>query len=145
MTAGKSSRLFRQLTDRGLTTSAFAYYPRLRDPGLFMLYGALAPDVEAATVEEELKATLRAIAEDGITEAELARARRQVIADEAYGRDGPQAIISQLNEAIAVGDWTLFSHYRERIEAVSREDVQAAAAALADDDRLTVGEYVPVG
>ncbi|MEM1055117.1 MAG: pitrilysin family protein [Bacteroidota bacterium] len=145
LTAGKSSRLFRRLTDRGLTTSAFAYYPRLRDPGLFILYGALAPDVEPATVETELKAALLSVAEEGITEAELARARRQVIADEAYGRDGPQAVISQLNEAISVGDWTLFSHYRERIEAVTREAVQAAAAAIAEDDRLTVGEYLPVG
>ena len=143
MTSGKSSRLFRHLTDRGLTTSAFAYYPRLRDPGLFALYGALAPDVEHQTVEDELKAALAAIAEDGITDAELERARRQIIAEEAYGRDGPQGMISELNEAIAVGDWTLFARYRERIETVSVEDVQKAARAIAHDDRLTVGHYVP--
>ena len=143
LTAGKSSRLFRRLTDTGLTTSAFAYYPRLRDPGLFLLYGDLAADVAHAEVEAELKAALAEIASGGITEAEVERARRQVIADEAYGRDGPHAIVAQLNEAIAVGDWTLFTRYRERIEAVSAEDVQAAAAALASDDRLTVGHYLP--
>jgi len=33
--------------------------------------------------------------------------------------------------------------YRERIEAVQMEDVQAAAAAIADDDRATVGYYIP--
>ncbi|MEL6614340.1 MAG: pitrilysin family protein [Bacteroidota bacterium] len=143
LTAGKSSRLFRRLTDQGLTTSAFAYYPRLRDPGLFLLYGALAADVTHEAVEAELKAVLEEVASGGVTEAELERARRQVIADEAYGRDGPHAIVAQLNEAIAVGDWTLFTQYRSRVEAVTPEAVQAAAQAIASDDRLTVGHYLP--
>lgn len=143
LAAGKSGRLYRRLTDRGLTTSASAFFPRLRDPGLFILYGTLTPDVEHAAVEAELKGALAEVAAGGLTDAELARARRQVVADEAFGRDGPYAVVSQLNEAIAVGDWTLFSTYRDRVEAVTAEDVQAAAARLADDDRLTVGWYVP--
>ena len=143
LAAGKSSRLFRRLTDRGLTTAAYAYYPRLRDPGLFMLYGMLAPDVEAAAVEAELRAVMRSVVDDGVTEAELERGRRQVVAEVAYERDGPQSIVSQLNEAIAVGDWTLFADYRRRIEAVTAADVQAAAARLVSDDRLTVGVHEP--
>ena len=144
LASGRSSRLHRGLTDRGLTTSASAFFTRLRDPGLFMLYGALAPDVEAATVEAALKAELARVAEEGVTRAELARARRQAVAQEAFGRDGPFAAVSQINEAIAVGDWTLYPTTRARIEAVGAGDVQAAAGAIADDDRLTVGLYDPV-
>lgn len=143
LAAGKSSRLYRRLTDRGLTTSAFAYFPRLRDPGLFMLYGTLSPDTDHATVEAELKAVLAEIAGGGLSDDELARARRQVVAEEAFNRDGPFAVVAQLNEAIAVGDWTLFSTFRDRIEAVTAAAVQAAAARLVTDDRLTVGWYVP--
>ncbi|HEX8384569.1 MAG TPA: pitrilysin family protein, partial [Rubricoccaceae bacterium] len=143
LAAGKSGRLWRRLTDAGLTTSAFAFFPRLRDPGLFTLYAALAPGVEHATVEAELVAVLDEVARDGLTEAELARGRRQVIADEAFGRDGPYSVVAQLNEAIAVGDWTLYADYRARIEAVTLADVQAAAARLANPDRRTVGHYVP--
>jgi zinc protease len=143
LAAGKSGRLWRRLTDPGLTTSAFAFYPRLRDPGLFVLYASLAPGVEHAAVEAELIATLDEVARDGLTEAELARGRRQVVADEAFERDGPYAVVSQLNEAIAVGDWTLYADYRARIEAVTLADVQAAAARLVNPDRRTVGHYVP--
>lgn len=143
LAAGKSGRMYRALTDTGLATSASAYYPRLRDPGLFVAYATLSPDVGHDEAEAALKAALRAVAEDGVTEAELARARRQVVADEAFGRDGPYAVVTQLNEAVAVGDWTLFADYRDRIEAVTAADVQAAAAAVVDDDRLTVGWYVP--
>jgi zinc protease len=53
------------------------------------------------------------------------------------------AVAGQLNEAIALGDWTLYPNYRARIEAVTREAVQAAAVRIFDDDRLTVGRYVP--
>ncbi|MFN3596543.1 MAG: M16 family metallopeptidase [Rubricoccaceae bacterium] len=141
---GNSSRLFRRLTDRGLTAAAFAFYPRLRDPGLFLLYGALTPGTPAADVEAGLREALREVARKGITAAELARARRQVVAEEAFARDGPFSVVAQLNEAIAVGDWTLFARYRERIEAVTAEDVQAAAARLDNDDRLTVGVYEPI-
>ncbi|WP_420457021.1 M16 family metallopeptidase [Rubrivirga sp.] len=143
LAGGKTGRLYRALTDPGLATSASAYFPRLRDPGLFIAYATLAPDVAHETAEAALGEALRAVATDGVTGAELARARRQVVADEAFGRDGPYAVVAQINEAVAVGDWTLFADYRDRIEAVSAADVQAAAAAVLDDDRRTVAWYVP--
>ena len=141
---GKSARLFRSLTDRGLTTGVFAYAPRLRDPGLFIVYGALAPDVTHATVEEALWDTLHTIAEEGITEAELQRAKNQIVTSEAFGRDGPYAIASELNEAIAAGDWTLYTTYIDRIERVTLADVQAAAERTFQRDTLTVGLYDPI-
>ena len=140
---GKASRLYRRLVDRGLATTASAFFPRLRDPGLFALYGTLAPAAAHETVETELRTALAEVARDGLTEVELARARRQVVAEEAFGRDGPYAAVTQLNEAVAVGDWTLFTEHRARVEAVTAGAVREAAARLADDDRLTVGWYVP--
>jgi zinc protease len=90
-----------------------------------------------------MRATLRQVAESGVTELELARARRRVVAAEAFGRDGPMAVVSQLNEAIAVGDWTLYPTARERVETVTAADVAEAARRVFHDDRLTVGHYVP--
>ena len=143
LAAGKSARLYRRLVDTGRATSTWAYFPRLRDPGLFFVYAALAPLTLHADVETELKAALAEIAAGGVTDAELDRARRQVVADEAFGRDGPMAAVSQLNEAVALGDWTLFAERRDRLAAVTGEAVQAAAARIASDDRLTAGWYVP--
>jgi zinc protease len=142
--AGQSSRLHRRLTDQGLTTASVAWMPRLRDPGLFNVYASLAPDVDHATVEDALWETLLAVADDGITEGELARARRQLVADEAFGRDGAFAIASRLNEAIAAGDWTLYTTFLDRIEHVTTDHVRAAARRTFDRDRVTVGHYVPI-
>lgn len=143
LSGGKSSRLYRRLTDAGLTTHAGAFFPRLRDPGLFAIYSMLTPGTTHGEVEAEMRATAAEVTDEGVTEAELARARRQVVAEEAYGRDGPQAVAARLNEAIAVGDWKLFTEYRARIEAVTAEAIQEAAARVFSDDRLTVGWYVP--
>jgi zinc protease len=142
--SGKSSRLFRALTDRGLTTSASAFAPRLRDPGLFIVYGALAPDVDHATAEEAMWEVLETVIDGGITASELQRAKNQIVAYEAFGRDGPYAIASQLNEAIAAGDWTLYTTYLDRIERVTLDDVHAAARQTFDRDALTVGYYDPL-
>ena len=143
LSGGKSSRLYRKLTDAGLTTHAGAFFPRLRDPGLFAIYSMLTPGTSHEEVEAEMRAAAAEVVDEGVTEAELARARRQVVAEEAYGRDGPQAVAARLNEAIAVGDWKLFTEYRERIEAVTAEAIREAAARVFSDDRLTVGWYVP--
>jgi zinc protease len=142
--AGKSSRLYRRLTDMGLTTGAFAWMPRLRDPGLFSVFASLAPDVGHAIVEAATWEVLEQVASEGLTEMELARARRQLIADEAFGRDGPFAVAARLNEAIAAGDWTLYPTFIERIEQVTPEAVRDAARTLFDRDRLTVGLYEPI-
>jgi zinc protease len=142
--SGKSSRLFRALTDRGLTTGASAFAPRLRDPGLFFVYGALAPDVSHETVEAAMWEVLEDVVENGITASELDRAKRQIVAYEAFGRDGPYAVASQLNEAIAAGDWTLYTTYLDRIERVGLGDARAAAEQTFQRDALTVGYYDPV-
>jgi zinc protease len=142
--AGKSSRLYRRLTDTGLTTSEGAWMPRLRDPGLFSIFASLAPDVTHEAVEAAIWEVLEEVMSEGITEAELSRARRQLIADEAFGRDGPFAVAARLNEAIAAGDWTLYTTFLERIEHVSLADIRSAARRIFDRDRVTVGLYEPI-
>lgn len=144
LAGGKSARLHRALTDKGLTTAATAFYPRLRDPGLFILYGNLIPGISPDEVEKAMRAEVEDILANGVSEAELAKARRQVVADEAFGRDGSYAVAARLNEAIAVGDWTLFSTYRSRIEAVGIEDITRIAQNVFDDNRLTIGLFDPV-
>lgn len=141
--AGKSGRLYRSLTDRGVTTHVYASTARLRDPGLFTMYAMLAPERRHEEAEEGMIEAVRRIQEEGITEAELQRAKNQLKAEEAFGRDGPFAVASQLNEAIAAGDWKLYTTLRERIEAVSAEDVRRVAQQYLTETHRTVGWYVP--
>jgi zinc protease len=143
LTSGKSSRLYRRLTDNGLTTHLFSGSSRLRDPGLFYLFAMLAPDRTHDEVESAILDVVEAFKSEQISGDELQRAKNQRKAQEAFGRDGPFAVASQLNEAIAAGDWKLYTGMRERIERITAEDVQRVAQKYLVDDFLTVGNYVP--
>ncbi|GIV59226.1 insulinase family protein [Rhodocaloribacter litoris] len=144
LATGKNSRLYRHLTDRGLTTHLYANASRLRDPGLFFILAMLAPDQTHAGVEAAIEEVLDTVRRDGLTETELARAKNQLRAREAFSRDGPYAVATQLNEAIAAGDWKLYTTYLDRIERVTATDVRRVAQAYLVEDRRTVGRYVPI-
>lgn len=143
LTSGKNSRLYRRLTDRGLTTDLFSTASRHRDPGLFLIYASLAPDAEHEEVEEVIREEVDRIRREGIDEDELGRAVNQRVAEEAFGRDGPYAVASQLNEAIAAGDWRLYTEYLDRIRSVTARDVREAAETYLRTRSATTGFYVP--
>mgnify|MGYP006425483225 CR=1 FL=1 len=144
LASGKSSRLYRRCTDLGLTTDTYALNFRLKDPGLFCVMGQLAPEQTHAAVEDAFEDVIEEIKRDGVTEKEVERAQTQILAREAFDRDGPMKVASQLNEAIAIGDWRLYVDYPERIQTVTAAQVERAAQAYLKDDRLTIGRYIPI-
>jgi len=143
LASGKGSRLFRRCTDQGLTSDVFGINFRLRDPSLFTVFAQLAPEVDHRAVEEAIDKEVERIREDGVSEAEVDRARNQLRAQTAFDRDGPMRVAQQLNEALAAGDWTLYTKYLDRLDEVTPADVKRAAQAYLQPDTRTVGWYVP--
>ena len=143
LASGKGSRLFRRCTDRGLTSDVFGINFRLRDPGLFSIFAYLAPDQDHETVEDAILETIEDIKNKGVTQEELDRARSQLHAQIAFDRDGPMRVASQLNEALAAGDWKLYTQYLDRLDDITVEDVQRVARQYLRAETSTVGRYVP--
>jgi zinc protease len=143
LASGKGSRLFRRCTDQGLTSDVFGINFRLRDPGLFSVFGYLAPDTDHETVEHAIEEEIEAIKTEGVAQEELDRARSQLRAQIAFDRDGPMKVASQLNEAIAAGDWKLYTQYLDRLDEITVDDIQRVARTYLDPDTSTVGWYVP--
>lgn len=143
LTTGRSSRLHRALVDAGHATHCFGSVGRHRDPSLASIYALLAPGKTHEEVEAMVLAEVARVGEEGVTEAEVERAKTQLKAQEAFSRDGSYAVAAQLNEAIAAGDWALFVTYRERLGRVAAEDVQRVARKYLRDERRTSGWYVP--
>lgn len=145
LASGKGSRLYRRCTDQGLTSDVFGMNFRLRDPGLFSVFGFLAPDQGHETVESAIEETIEQVQKEGVTREELDRARSQLRAQIAFDRDGPMRVASQLNEALAAGDWRLYTQYLDRLEEITADDVQQAARRYLTEDASTIGWYVPTG
>src|SRR5690606_33186110 len=66
LSSGKSSRLYRRLTDSGMTTNLFASASRLRNPGLFYIYAMLAPGRAHSEVEAAIDAALAGLKKNGV-------------------------------------------------------------------------------
>ena len=143
LATGKNSRLFRELTDKSMTTHVYSSVSRLIDPGLFTIYGFLSPDYSHQQIEEVILGILEDIKGNGVDDGEFSRALNLLRAQASFERDGPFAIASQLNEAIAAGDWKLYAEFINRIDLVKKEDIQRVAQLYLNEDSCTIGWYVP--
>lgn len=140
---GKNSRLYRSLIEEGISGGVSASNSAMRDPGLFYIFAALNPGVAHEQVETAIFDEIDKVIEEGVTDAEVAKAITQLNAMESYSRDGAFSVVQQLNEAIATGDWKLYSAYGDSIAGVTAEDVQRVAEAYLVRDRSIIGSYVP--
>ncbi|MEO0820274.1 MAG: pitrilysin family protein [Pseudomonadota bacterium] len=140
---GMSSRLFQEARERrGLCYTIFAHASAWADTGLYTIYagtsGDALPELMRLTADE-----LRAAAE-GLTEAEVARARAQTRAGLLMGVEGVSVRAERLAACVALwGRPVPVAETVERIEAVRVEDARAAIrAALAAAPALAL--YGPV-
>ena len=141
--ADKTGRLYRALEDKGKASATFTHAPQLRDPSLFILGAFMTPEATHEDTEAIILNELSKLISGGVSEDELARAKSVIQASTVYGRDGPYAIAEQINEAIAMGDWTSYITLPQAIQSVSAEDIKRVAAKYFDTNNSTTGWFVP--
>ena len=83
------------------------------------------------------------IKKEGVTDEEVEKAKAQLIAAIKFRQDGSFAVAGSLNEAIASGDWTLFTTYEERLAGVTKDTVSAIVEKYFLEDLSTVGHFIP--
>lgn len=143
LSEGKTSRLYRGLIDTNLAISADASKGFFHDDFLFTVNALLAPGVTHEQAEKTLLAEVEKVRTAGVTAAETERALNKLLARIAYLRDGSFAQAGQINEMIAVGDWTLYYTLLDKIKAVTPADVQRVAKAYLNTDQSTTGWFIP--
>ncbi|WP_414661380.1 M16 family metallopeptidase [Horticoccus sp. 23ND18S-11] len=140
---GKTSRLYRALIDPNLAISADASKGFFHDDTLFNASVTLAPSVTHEQAEKTLLAEIEKVKKDGVAPAEVERAINKLLAGLAYRRDGSFAIAGQINESIAVGDWTYYYRLLEQLRTVTAADVQRVAKAYLNEAQSTTGWFIP--
>jgi zinc protease len=141
---GKNARLYRALVDPGLALNSGAGTDLHRGTSLHLVYASLAPGADQDKVEKALLAQIERIKTAGVTPAEIERVKQQFIAADAYKRDGTAGVAGELNEWIAVGDWTLYVTFPQKVEAVTPADVQRVARKYLTEDQSITGWFVPL-
>ena len=144
LTDGKNSRLYRTLTDKNLTTSVQAFLGFNHDPSLHITFAALAPNAKHDEVEKIALQEIERLKKDGVTELEVSTAINKILADAAFQRDGSFNIAGNLNECIAVGDWTTYYSIEDRTKKVTVADVKRVANDYLTEEHSTAGWFIPV-
>jgi zinc protease len=141
LAAGRSSRLHRLLVEEEQSAlSVGGFQTEGFDPGVVYFYLTLPPAVDVAAVESRVLEELTQVAVSGVTRAELAKAKNRLLAD--FWR----SLATIDGKAAALGDFAIFSgnyeklfSHPEEVNAVTLEQVQAAAAAVFRRSNMTVG------
>ncbi|MBT3448306.1 MAG: insulinase family protein [Bacteroidetes Order II. Incertae sedis bacterium] len=142
LSQGKSSRLAKALVDTGMATWQTASPSAFQDPGLFSVMCSLTAGTDVADVETTLVESINELASN-IQEDEIQRAFKKMEAQILYARDGSFSLASQLNEAIASGDWTLYTRFLERAKKVTAAGIKDVVQRYMVKDQMTIGEYQP--
>ena len=144
---GDSSRLVRLLREqRRLVTSvtSWSFTPGY-DAGQFAIYATLDPANVPAAREAAL-AEIRRAQTELVSEEELARAKRQKIAEYEFGRQTAEAQAgAAASDLLSAHDPTFSKSYSERIQKTTAEEIRAAARKYFDPEHLCVVTVTPPG
>lgn len=143
LTSAPSGRLYKALVERKRASSvngvAFAWH----DPGVLRLVAEVAKGNAPQDVLTSLLDTLDTVAEKGVTEEEVSRARQKYLKLITLGAANSANLAVELSEWAAQGDWRLYFLYRDRIEKVTAADVNLVAKLYLKRNNRTVGMYIP--
>lgn len=141
LTTGESSRLHRLLVeDDGVALSVGGFSGPSLDPGLAYFYLTLPPGGDADVVEQRVLDELRSVAQTGVTDAELLKARNMVVADIWRELSTIRGKANAIGEhAVYFGDYEGLFRIPRRIDAITAEDLQQTAAAVFRSTNMTVG------
>jgi predicted Zn-dependent peptidase len=133
-----SSRLFQEVREkRGLAYSVYSYTSQYADTGQVALYVGTRPD----NVQEAMKVIgdeLARLQADGVSEAELKRARENVKGRTVLSMESSAARMNRLGSSLLMGVPLLtVDEVLARLDAVTLEDVAGLARELWLPERLS--------
>jgi len=126
LSAGRSSRLYRDLV-YGAQKALYAQaaYWELKDAGLFYAFAGVRPGASIDDVEKRLYRAIEKAQEQGVSEDEVAKAKRQLEVQLVEGLTTAHSLASRFgSDTVVFGRIRPLEERLARIEAVTPADVQ---------------------
>ncbi len=142
---GDSSRLQLELSQRRNLVNSIGSYSGTPnyDAGIFAVSATLPPE-NLAKVEAAIKEQVALIKKNGVTDAELMRAKRQIKTSFAFGKEDVESLAeSAAYDELGTGDPNYSKRYVSNIEQVTAPQVKAMALKYLKDDGLTTAVVEP--
>lgn len=135
---GMSSRLFQEVREkRGLVYTVYSFAQQFQDAGMAGIYAGCNPK-NLTTVREVCANVLADIVENGITKAELEKAKGQVSGGMVLGLEDTGSRMSRnARSELNFGYLTSVSEVLDRVSAVTLDDVHSLAHHLWSQEPMT--------
>jgi zinc protease len=145
LTSGESSRLYRRMVDVDrVAVDVDSWLQRGFDPGVYAFYVTVTPERGAAAAESSLVDELARVAQDGVTEAELHKAKTIQLAGYWQSLETIDGKASALGSYETLrGDYRMLFSAPARYEKVTRRMVRDAARRIFNERNRTVGVLLP--
>ena len=138
-----TGRLHKRLVESGKATQVFAFPARHTDPGTFNVGALLKKDDDLGAAQKIFLDTIEGLKAEPITAEELKRAQLQIDKNFDQILASPQNLCLSLSDYIAGGDWRLFFLQRDRIAALTLDQVNAVANSWIKPSNRTLGRFIP--
>ncbi len=145
LTQGNSSRLYKKLVrELGIAINVDASFPWSVDPNLFFFDIKMKPGEDTAAGEEAVYSELDAIAENGVSEAELERVKNTLEADfiRSMQRVNGKAMKIGTYE-IRFGDYRMIPRVPGLYRAVTNDDIRRVVKTYFTEKNRNVVTLVP--
>jgi zinc protease len=143
---GPTSLLYRRLVveQKCAVVSECYYMGTALDETRFWLYAMPAEGVSLEKLDEAVEKIVREIAQKGVAETDLARAKTRLVADAIYAQDNQTSLARWYGAALTTGmSVEDVRAWPERMDAVTTEDVRKVAAKWLDRRRAVTGFLLP--
>lgn len=138
-----SGRLYKALVDTKKASSAGSMTFSFKEPTLIYTYAEVLKDKSLEDARQTMIKALEEVITRPPTKEEVERAKNELLKQIELSFNSSQAICLQLSTYVGMGDWRLLFITRDRIKAVTEEDVLRVARTYLKPDNRTVGLFIP--
>ncbi|RMD96158.1 MAG: insulinase family protein [Deltaproteobacteria bacterium] len=136
-------RLHKALIETHKAVHVQAFHFLLRDPGVVEFLAEVRREGSLEEVRDELLEITQRVGVDGVSEAEIDRARRAILKRFHLAEADSERLAVELTEWIAMGEWRLFFLFQERLSQVGKEAVERVAREYLQPVNATIGIFEP--
>ena len=111
----------------------------LFDEGLLQFVATLNAKTDPKKIADRIRAEIKKVIQEGVSVAEVARARERILSQIADEHDGVFSEIRAVSESVAAGDWTLGYRFEEVIKILTKGSIQKAAQKYLVREHETMG------
>ncbi|MCU6434402.1 insulinase family protein [Undibacterium sp. Jales W-56] len=138
-----NGRLYKTLVESKKAAEVFPWAANLEEPGFMLLGANLRSEQNLDEAKKILIETIEGVAQDPVTADELKRAKANLENNLAQVFNDPEKFAVSLSDSIGNGDWRLFFLYRDRMRALTLDDVQRVATTWLKPSNRTTGRFIP--